>query len=422
MIFGIPAEHIRLALILPAWVITWYSIFLGAVAVPIGMMVGIWIERHRYNRLAKYYPERAEAGRRTADPRDLRLADLRRGSAVAAVMMTVFMLLVVSVAQFYWIWVIHALSAIVCLMWWGRLRGDGVRHAEALAACAWLMPRIVWAVYTIGYGLVQGGAYYPFFGDADATAESPFAQFFGGIAVFGTALLLTVLLWAVLLRSAFRQLKPLKPFWLALVLVPCVVYLAYSEPLGHAHIVFGLMGIGYAISKEMRRVDIHRSVPLEHIRWRRHVLWGLAATVFAVGAGSLISNINFSVQAFRETVDEQLLLHPVLIVPAMLFGTCGMVAAAWSYAAGTADRYGAVAFGVGSMLLLALTFNLTSDPDGIAIWSFPAYASTTAVALGALLTMWYVFGAGATAPERTSALDATSAAEHPLTEEAPPRF
>ena len=101
MIFGIPAEHIRLALILPAWAITWYSIFLGAVAAPVGMMVGIWIERFRYNRLAKYYPERAAARHHTAEPRDLRLADFRRGSAMTAVMMTVFMVLAVSIAQFY---------------------------------------------------------------------------------------------------------------------------------------------------------------------------------------------------------------------------------------------------------------------------------------------------------------------------------
>lgn len=422
MIFGIPAEHIRLALILPAWVITWYSIFLGAVAVPIGMMVGIWIERYRFNRLAKYYPERAKARRRTAEPRDLRLADLRRGSAIAALLTTAFMLLAVSIAQFYWIWVIHALSAILCLFWWGRLRRDGVRHAEVWVAIVWLTPRLVWAVYALGYGLVEGVAYYPFLGDEDTTAESGFGRFFGGIAVFGSVLVLTVLVLAGIVNQSLRRSVRFKSGFLGLLLIPCVVYFAYSEPLGHAHIVFVLMAVGYAISKEMRRLDLREFVPLKDVRWRRRVLWGLTATVFAVGAASLIVNVTFAVNVLREMVDEQQQLVILLIVPAICVGTCGMVAALWSYAAGTAHKYGAVAFGVGSMLLLALTFKLTSDPEGNAIWSLPAYAGTTAVVMGALLTMWYVFGPGATAHERTSAVDATSATEHAPTEGAPPRF
>ena len=395
MILGIPTEAIRQAIILPAWVLTWYSTMFGAAIVPIGIVTAILIERYRHNRLAEYFPAIAEFRRGSGDPRDLRWFDLRRASARAAAAMPVFMLLTVAFNQVYWMWVIHAASVIICLIWWGRLRRDGIRHAEVWATSAWFMPRLVWAVYALGYGLVQDGAFYTFFGDSDEIDESPWPTFFGGIGMFATVLIATSILLAAMLRSALRRASRAKPILFATLLVPCVVYFAYSEPVGHSHIVFGLMAIGYAISKEMRRRDVHDYAPLRDFRWRTHALWALIAAVAAVGAASLLVNVTYTVNVFTGMVEFGLELFVFLIVPAVAFGTCGMVAALWSYKVGTADRYGAVAFGVGTMLPLALTFNLTSDPDMTGIWSPLTYAGTTALALMALLTMWHIFGPGA---------------------------
>lgn len=403
MIFGIPAEAIRQAIILPAWVLTWYSTMFGAAIVPIGIMIAILIERYRHNRLAKYFPAITEFRRASGKPRDLRRSDLHRASARATVAMPVLMLLAVAANQVYWIWVIHAASVIVCLIWWGRLRRDGVRHAEVWATSAWFMPRLVWALYALGYGMVEGGEFYPFFGDDETFEESQWPQFFGGIGTFAAVLVATTILTIASLRLALRRATRPKPIWLAALLIPCAVYFAYSEPVGHSHIVFSLMAVGYAISKEMRRRDLRNYAPLQDFRWRSQALWALVAAVAIIGAASLLVNITYTINVFTGMVEFGLELYVFLIVPAILFGTCGMVAAAWSYWAGTADRYGAVAFGVGTMLPLALTFNLTSDPEMTGIWSPLAYASTTAVTLTALLTMWHIFGPGAAARDETGA-------------------
>ena len=397
MIFGIPAEAIRQAIILPAWVLTWYSTMFGAAILPIGIVIAILIERYRYNRLAKYFHAIAEYKRGSGEPRDLRRSDLRRTSARAVAIMPMLMLIAVSFNQVYWIWVIHAASVIICLIWWGRLRRDGVRHAEVWATCTWFMPRLVWAVYALGYGLVQDGAFYPFFGDSDVIDESPWPTFFGGIGTFAAVLIATATLLAAMLWSTLRRASRAKLILWATLLVPCAIYFAYSEPVGHSHIVFGLIAIGYAISKEMRRRNRRDFAPLRNFRWRTYPLWALIAAVAILGAASLLVNVTYTVQVFRGTVEFGLELFVFLIVPAVVFGTCGIAAALWSYKAGAADRYGAVAFGVGTMLPLALTFNLTSDPDMTGIWSPLAYASTTAVVLTALLTMWHLFGPGAIA-------------------------
>ena len=403
MVFGIPAEAIRQAIILPAWVLTWYSTMFGAAIVPIGIVVAILIERYRYNRLAKYFPAIAEFRRVSGEPRDLRRFDLRRASARATVMLPIFMLLAVAFNQVYWIWVLHAASTIVCLIWWGRLRRDGVRHAEVWATCAWLAPRLVWAIYAVGYGMIEGAEFYPFFGDDETFEETQWPQFFGGIGTFAAVIIATVILFVALLRSALRRATWPKPIWLAAMLLPCAVYFAYSEPVGHSHIVFGLMAVGYAISKEMRRRDLRNYAPLQGFRWRSQALLALVAAVAIIGAASLLVNITYTINVFTGMVEFGLGLFVFLIVPAVAFGTCGMVAAAWLYRTGTADRYGAVVFGIGTMLPLALTFNLTSDPDMTGIWSPLAYASTTAVTLVALLTMWHIFGPGAAAHGATGA-------------------
>ena len=396
MIFGIPADAIRQAIILPAWGLTWYSTMFGAAIIPAGIVIAILIERYRYNRLAKYFPAIAEFRRVSGDPRDLRWPDLRRASARAAVATPIFMLIAVAFNQVYWIWVIHAASVIVCLIWWGRLRRDGVRHAEVWATSAWFMPRLVWAFYALGYGLVQDGAFYAFFSDGDEIDESLWPTFFGGIGTFAVVLIATAILLAAMLRSALRRASRAKLILCATLLVPCAIYFAYSEPVGHSHIVFGLIAIGYAISKEMRRRNRRDFAPLRNFRWRTYALWALIAAVAAVGAASMLVNVTYTVDVLTGMVEFGLELFVVLIVPAVLFGTCGMVAALWSYKAGTANRYGAVAFGVGTMLPLALTFNLTRDTDMTGIWSPLAYASTTAVVLTALLTTWHLFGPGAT--------------------------
>lgn len=403
MIFGIPAEAIRQAIILPAWVLTWYSTMFGAAIIPIGIVIAILIERYRYNRLAKYFSAIAEFRQTSGEPRDLRRSDLRRTSARAAAIMPMLMLIAVAFNLFYWIWVIHAASVIICLIWWGRLRRDGVRHAEVIAGSAWFMPRLVWAVYAVGYGLIQDGAFYPFFGDGDELDEFPWPHFFGGIGTFAAVLIATAILLAAMLRSVFHRASRAEPILFATLLVPCAIYFAYSEPVGHSHIVCGLIAIGYAISKEMRRRNVPDFAPLRDFRWRTYALWALMAAVATVGAASMLVNVTYTVDVFTGIVEFGLELYVVLIVPAVAFGTCGMVAALWSYKAGAADRYGAVAFGVGTMLPLALTFNLTSDPDMTGIWSPLAYASTTAVVLTALLTMWHLFGPGAVSRDEPEA-------------------
>lgn len=397
MIFGIPAEAIRQAIILPAWALTWYSTVFGAAIMPIGIVVAILIERFRYNRLAKDLPALAESRRVTGEPRDLRRSDMTQGSARAAAIMPVLMLVAVAGNQVYWMWVIHAASVIVCLIWWGRLRRDGVRHAEVLATCAWLMPRLVWAIYALGYGLVADGAFYADFSDGDESDEVLWPTFFGDIGTFAAVLAAAVILLVGLSRSALRTERRPKPVWFATLLVPCTVYFAYSEPVGHSHIVFSLIAVGYAISTEMRRCEARDYAPLRDFRWRKQAVWTLVAAVTIVGVASWLVNVTYTVQVFRGMVEFGLELYVILIVPAVIFGTFGVITAAWSHRAGTALKYGATAIGVGAMLPLALTFNLTSDPDLTGVWSLPAYAGTATVALTIVLTMWYVFGPGAVA-------------------------
>ena len=92
--------------------------------------------------------------------------------------------------------------------------------------------------------------------------------------LFGGPLLFAVVLaasgWAVgiALTAALRDDVNTRPLAIISLAIPCVVYFWFVEPFGFAHAGFTLMVVGYAVSREMRRMyaSIVYELPLTDAR------------------------------------------------------------------------------------------------------------------------------------------------------------
>ena len=228
----------------------------GASIVPVSLGVSLLIESVRGRKLRASQEDEPEHGLgAVTGPRTIQRADLRNKVAVVAFIIPIAVLVAMSIFAYYWVWTLFGVSTVVCAMLWLRLRHDGVRYAEVYAIAAWMLPRLVWGAFVLVRAAVTGDDLYDFFLQEPSVSGSMLSDLFGGPLLFAVVLAATGWAVGIAVTAALRDDVHMRPLAIVSLAVPCVVYFWFVEPFGFAHAGFTLMVVGYAISREMRRIS-----------------------------------------------------------------------------------------------------------------------------------------------------------------------
>ena len=227
----------------------------GASIVPLSLGIALLIESARGRKL-RASSDGAERVQSVATKlRTIQRADFRNKVAVVAFIIPVAALFAMSIFAYYWVWTLFGVSSVVCAMLWLRLRRDGVRYAEVYAIAAWMLPRLVWGVFVLVRAAVTGDDLYDFFLQEPSVSDSMLSDLFGGPLLFAVVLAATGWAVGIAVTAALRDDANTRPLAIISLSIPCVVYFWFVEPFGFAHAGFTLMVVGYAISREMRRMS-----------------------------------------------------------------------------------------------------------------------------------------------------------------------
>ena len=228
----------------------------GASIVPVSLGIALLIESVRGRNLrASQEDEPEHVQGSVTEPRAIQRVDLRNKVAIVALIIPAAVLFAMSIFAYYWVWTLFGVSTVVCAMLWLRLRRDGVQYAEVYAIAAWMLPRLAWGVFVLVRAAVTGDDLYDFFLQEPSESGSMLSDLFGGPLLF--AVVLAASGWAVgiAVTAALRDDVHMRPLAIISLAIPCVVYFWFVEPFGFAHAGFTLMVVGYAISREMRRIS-----------------------------------------------------------------------------------------------------------------------------------------------------------------------
>ena len=227
----------------------------GASIVPLSLGVALLIESARGRKLRASSDGGERVQGRVTGPRAIRRADLRNKVAVVAFIIPVAVLFAMSIFAYYWVWTLFGVSSVVCAMLWLRLRRDGVQYAEVYAIAAWMLPRLAWGVFVLVRAAVTGDDLYNFFLQEPSVSGSMLSDLFGGPLLFAVVLAATGWAVGIAVTAALRNDVNTRPLAIISLSIPCVGYFWFVEPFGFAHAGFTLMVVGYAISREMRRMS-----------------------------------------------------------------------------------------------------------------------------------------------------------------------
>ena len=239
----------------PSFISRALGMVFGASIVPVSLGIALLIEsvRGRKLRASSDGAERVQSV--ATELRALQRADLRNKVAVVALIIPAAMLFAMSIFAYYWVWTLFGVSTVVCAMLWLRLRRDGVRYAEVYAIAAWMLPRLAWGVFVLVRAAVTGDDLYNFFLQEPSVSGSMLSDLFGGPLLFAVVLAATGWAVGIAVTAALRNDVNTRPLAIISLAIPCVVYFWFVEPFGFAHAGFTLMVVGYAISREMRRIS-----------------------------------------------------------------------------------------------------------------------------------------------------------------------
>lgn len=147
-----------------------------------------------------------------------------------------------------------AMATVASVLWWLRLRRHGVRHAEVYAIFVWLGTRFAWSAVIL-MDANNGTAFLFCPADEVRGVECGIVNQFGGImflilaATIAFVASLTALILTRVQRTSFNPSIPLVLAW------PYIGLFWFTTPLGFAHVAFTLAVVGYAISRETRRIE-----------------------------------------------------------------------------------------------------------------------------------------------------------------------
>lgn len=436
----------------------------GVSIVPVSLGVALVIESLRGRKLRASQedsPGRVQAG--ATELRAIQRADLRNKTAVVALIMPVAVLVAMSIFAYYWVWTLFGVSTVACAMLWLRLRCYDVRYAEVYAVAAWMLPRLAWGVFVLVRAAVTGDDLYNFFLQEPSVSGSMLSDLFGGPLLF--AVVLAASSWAVgiALTAALRDDANARPLAMISLAIPCVVYFWFVEPFGFAHAGFTLMVVGYAISREMRRVyaslggnpasdtrlaHAPGTAPLAASQLTRLdallVSIAVAAAVLGIALIQSLDDANSEVVSIvgwvivgtaaataaafmfarqRHTVMPTVVLMVVLcsiaisalvrdvprlldtelwpdlllfvLIQVLVAGSAGVAVTLTVWLKGVHLRYGAVALGVGALLILAWAFDIAQFDTELVAWTFAQWFGVTIAVCLVIWAMWHVFGPGA---------------------------
>lgn len=477
----------------PSFILWAVGMVLGASVVPVAFCVALLIESRRSRRRRAALMEGSEldedvnaepagvagdadpitgrvpkpVAQSVPIPRAIRRADLRSKVAIVALAMPVAVLLAMSIFAYYWVWVLFGVSSVVCAMLWLQLRRDGVQYAEVYAIAAWFMPRVAWGVFVLVRAAVTGDDLYDFFLQEPSVEDSMLASIFGGPLIF--AVVLVGAGWAVgtAVVAALRDDTAMRPLAMVTLAIPCAVYFWFVEPFGFSHAGLTLMVVGYAVSREMRRVagasegnsssatsadslpNSKSPAALSLSRWDIAIVfvavavavvcvalvgqlesansevvsivsWVIIGTAAAMAAGVVYARGRTERAPFVAVVAVLLSIAPSVLVrdvqsllgtefwvdnsfnfllfvliQVLVAGTVGIVVLIATVMKGAHLRYGAVALGIGALLILAWAYGLADFDSELVAWTFTQWFGATIAVCVILWAMWHLFGPGA---------------------------
>ena len=455
---------IYIAIAGPSFILWAVGMVFGAGVVPLSLGVALLIESLRGRKLRASQEDSPERGRVTANgPRAIQRTDLRNKTAVVALVIPVAVLVAMSIFAYYWVWTLFGVSTVVCAMLWLRLRCDGVRYAEVYAIAAWMLPRLAWGVFVLVRAAVTGDDLYDFFMQEPSESGSMLSDLFGGPLLF--AVVLAASGWAVgiAVTAALRDDANTRPLAIISLAIPCVVYFWFVEPFGFAHAGFTLMVVGYAVSREMRRmyastvydsVTDARPAPMQKsavllsptlfkldglliciavaaavlgialiqslddansevvsiVGWviigtaaaataaflflqRRHEVMPTVVLMVVLGSIAISALVRDVPRLLDTELWPDLLLF--VLIQVLVAGSAGIAVMLTVWLKGVHLRYGAVALGVGALLILAWAFDIAQFDTELVAWTFAQWFGATIAVCLVIWAMWHVFGPGA---------------------------
>ena len=360
----------------------------SAFALVFALLVGIERLRSRRNTASHKRPEPSFAVRHF-DVYDL-ILKLVPGYLLIAVLIFLGLLTlgawIVLVAE-----LLLLVATLYCARWWLRLRRDGVPNAEVYVLTPWLFTRLAWLLWFI---LDSGGEntqhfHRPFGGHMEWSSLSASLLADTWLSVGALLLAITAIITAwILMRFDRPFLHPA----LALALsMPAIGLFWVATPMGYVHLAATVPIVGYAISREVRRMesaskDTH-SRPLG-----KKAQSTVVAVVSIAAALGVYSSISVAEPGGKTLIPRgiEYILPQVVAV-----GLIALILLVIASAVGRSDRFGAMLLGLVWLLIMVFTFDAPNLETWTPIFGYREYIPTTIGAAVVLATMWRVFGPGA---------------------------
>lgn len=284
-----------------------------------------------------------------------------------------------------------AVSTVHCARWWLRLRRDGVLHAEVYVLTAWLVTRLAWLLWFI---LDSGGEttqhfYRPFGGDLPWSylSASLLEDTWMSVGAFLLAIMAIVTTW--ILTRFERPL--LHPALLLALAVPAIGLFWVATPSGFVHLAFTVPVVGYAISREVRRLEDATEATHKLASGKKSLATAIAGVSVAAALG-VYSAITVATPGGTTLVPRAIEYILPQVVAVGLFALLLLVVAV---ALGVAHRFGAMLLGLVWLLVMAFTFDAPSLESWSPIFGYREYIATTIGVVAVLTLMWRAFGPGA---------------------------
>ena len=360
----------------------------SAYALIFAMLVGIEHLRSRRNPASNERPEPPFTVRRF-DVYDL-IPKLVPGYLLIAVLI-ILGLLTLGAQVFFVAELLLLIATLYCASWWSRLRRDGIPHAEVYVLTPWLFTRLAWLLW---FTLDSGGEttrlfHRPFGGHMDwsSLSESLLEDTWLSIGALLLAIAAIIAAW-ILLRFKRPILHP------ALVLaltMPALGLFWAATPMGYVHVAATMPIVGYAISREVRRIE---ATP-KHTQSRpfgKKTQGAVIAVVSVAAALGVYSAISVSAPGGTTLIPRGI----EYILPQVIgIGLIALILLVIAAAVGSSHRFGAMLLGLVWLLIMAFTFNAPNLETWSPIFGYREYIATTIAGAVLLATMWRVFGPGA---------------------------
>ena len=353
-----------------------------------------------------------------------------------------------------------AASTVGCAILWLRLRRRGTPNAEVYAMAVWIFVCLGWSAMIAIDGPVSFGPRWSLgwtLTGSTVSHDYGIYSLFGGkmLTVISAAWALIVVLTALVLAG--YRCPPVNPFLVISLALPYLCVFWFTEAMGWFHMTLAIAVIGYAISREFRRIEDTKippeSIPSHSIEdqirpgdlgagnsKRRGLMLSsaLVVTTLTIFGGSILS-LSVSLGAVFQFSYIGLLLLATASLQIVILRRAlprhavwkwvalhivgSMAVVAWIYALtatppefvevqvaatggialitllalalrGKDTRYGAMLLGGVFMLIIVYIF----DFQGIGVigppWNFVQFAVISVAAAVTLIVMWSVYGPG----------------------------